>query len=189
MSRYAPRGLCRRRPGTLRRLEAVQAQAIFLRVDADGAQSELIRGAKYANGDFAAVGSEQFLDVFGFIITGAKSRLARNFTFYTSGPRAAGVFQCGAQRKFIENGRFRSEGKRRAQRSPAARRRLQLLQLRHDPAPLFRLALGGIRSLGSEKKSNSCARRSGVMSAKFCSASLPSSSACASSFMRYCPEE
>ncbi len=45
-------------------LEAVQAQAIFLRVDAHGAKSELVRRAKDANGDFAAVGGQQFLDVF-----------------------------------------------------------------------------------------------------------------------------
>ncbi len=44
--------------------EAVQPEAIFLGVDADRAQAEFIGRAKYANGDFAAVGSQQFLDVF-----------------------------------------------------------------------------------------------------------------------------
>ena len=44
--------------------EAVQPEAIFLGVDADRAQAEFIGRAKYANGDFAAVGSQEFLDVF-----------------------------------------------------------------------------------------------------------------------------
>jgi len=41
-------------------LEAMQAEAIFLGVNANGAQAEFICRAKYANGDFAAVGSQQF---------------------------------------------------------------------------------------------------------------------------------
>ena len=42
--------------------EAVQGQAIFLRVDGYGAQAQLIGGAKNPDGDFAAVGRQKFAD-------------------------------------------------------------------------------------------------------------------------------
>jgi hypothetical protein len=42
------------------RLEAMDGEAIFLRIDRDGAQAEFGRRAKDADGDFAAVGDEQF---------------------------------------------------------------------------------------------------------------------------------
>src|SRR5260221_6066459 len=98
--------------------------------------------------------ASSFWMFFGFIITGAKSRLARNFTFLHE--RAAmpqEFFQCGAQRKFIENGRFRSEGSRQSLSAHRLRRRrLQLLQLRFDFAPFFGLAFSGIRSVGVGEK-------------------------------------
>ena len=43
------------------RLEAVQAEAVFLRVDGDGAQAQFVGGAKNADGDFAAIRGQQFL--------------------------------------------------------------------------------------------------------------------------------
>ena len=42
-------------------LEAVQGEAVFLRVDGDGAQAEFVGGAQDADGDFAAVQCEEFL--------------------------------------------------------------------------------------------------------------------------------
>src|SRR5271170_2095249 len=44
------------------RLKTVQRQPILLRIDGHGAQAEFVGGAKYADGDFAAVGGEQLLD-------------------------------------------------------------------------------------------------------------------------------
>src|SRR5262245_46510023 len=41
------------------RLEAVQGVAVFVRIDGDGADAQLVRGAKHTNGDFAAVGDQQ----------------------------------------------------------------------------------------------------------------------------------
>src|SRR2546423_14596564 len=40
----------------------MQAEAVFLRIDADGSQAEFVGSAKDANGDLAAVGGEQLLD-------------------------------------------------------------------------------------------------------------------------------
>ena len=42
------------------RLEAVDAEAVLLRVDGHGAQAQFSGGAKDADGDFAAIGDEQF---------------------------------------------------------------------------------------------------------------------------------
>ena len=42
------------------RLEAVNGEPVFLRIDGDGAQAEFSRRAEDANGDLAAVGDEQF---------------------------------------------------------------------------------------------------------------------------------
>src|SRR5258708_14097886 len=87
--------------------------------------------------------ASSFCMFFGFIITDAKSRLARNLTFLHE--RAAmpqEVFQCGGQRKFIENGIFRSEGTRQSLSAHRLRRfGFQLLHLRHNPPPLFRVSL------------------------------------------------
>ena len=44
------------------RLEAVDAEPVFLRVNGDGAQAEFGAGAEDADGDFAAVGGHQLLD-------------------------------------------------------------------------------------------------------------------------------
>ena len=45
--------------------ESVKSQAIFLRVNRDGAQAEFGGGAKDTNRDLAAIGGEQFFDRFG----------------------------------------------------------------------------------------------------------------------------
>ena len=42
-------------------LEAMQREAIFVAVDRDGSQPELGGGPEAANGNFRAVGNEQFL--------------------------------------------------------------------------------------------------------------------------------
>ena len=42
------------------RLEAVQGEAVFVRIDGHGADAQFVGRAKDANGDFAAVGDEQF---------------------------------------------------------------------------------------------------------------------------------
>ena len=42
-------------------LEAVQGEAVFVRVDRDGADAELVGRAEDADGDLAAVGDEQLL--------------------------------------------------------------------------------------------------------------------------------
>src|SRR5262249_5638074 len=43
-------------------LEAVQGEAVFVRVDGDGADAEFVRAAEDADGDLAAVSNEQFAD-------------------------------------------------------------------------------------------------------------------------------
>ena len=43
-------------------LEAVQGEAVFMRVDGDRADAEFVGGAEDANGDLAAVGDQQLLD-------------------------------------------------------------------------------------------------------------------------------
>ena len=45
-------------------LEAVQGEAVFVRVDGDGADAQFVGGAKDADGDFAAVGDQQLADRF-----------------------------------------------------------------------------------------------------------------------------
>ena len=45
-------------------LEAVQGEAVFVRVDGDGADAQLVGRAEDADGDLAAVGDEQLLDGF-----------------------------------------------------------------------------------------------------------------------------
>src|SRR5260221_11985464 len=94
--------------------------------------------------------ASSFCMFFGFVITGAKSRVARNFTFLHE--RAAmpqEFFQCGGQRKFIENGRLRSEGSRQSLRPHWLRRcGLQLPRVPLDFAPFFGLEFRGIRRVG-----------------------------------------
>ena len=41
-------------------LEAMDGEAVFLRIDGDGLQTEFGGGAEYADGDLAAIGHEQF---------------------------------------------------------------------------------------------------------------------------------
>ena len=36
-------------------LEAMQCEAVFLRIDGDGAQTEFVGGAQYADGNLAAI--------------------------------------------------------------------------------------------------------------------------------------
>src|SRR5712664_3198701 len=47
-------------------LEAMQGEPVFLRINGHGAQAELVGGAEDSNGDFAAIGGEQFADRFAF---------------------------------------------------------------------------------------------------------------------------
>ena len=46
-------------------LEAMERQAVFLRINRDGAQAELGGGAEDTNRDLAAISGEQFFDRFG----------------------------------------------------------------------------------------------------------------------------
>ena len=48
------------------RLEAVQGEPVFLRINSYGTQAELVRGTENPYGDFAAIGSKQFSD--GFVL-------------------------------------------------------------------------------------------------------------------------
>src|SRR5205814_9173455 len=43
-------------------LEAVQGEAVLVRVDGDGTDAQLVRGAEDADGDLAAVGGEELAD-------------------------------------------------------------------------------------------------------------------------------
>ena len=43
-------------------LEAVQGEAVFVRIDGDRADAQLVGGAEDANGDLAAVGDQQLAD-------------------------------------------------------------------------------------------------------------------------------
>ena len=47
-------------------LEAVQSEAVFVSVNRDGANAQLMRGAEDANGDFAAVGNHQLFNHAGW---------------------------------------------------------------------------------------------------------------------------
>ena len=44
------------------RLKPVKRQPVFIRINGDGAQAKFVGGAEDADGDFAAVGSQQFAD-------------------------------------------------------------------------------------------------------------------------------
>ena len=44
-------------------LEAVQREAILLRIDGDGAHAQFVGGAEDADGDFAAIQCEEFFHV------------------------------------------------------------------------------------------------------------------------------
>ena len=85
------------------RLEAMDGEAVFLGVDGDGAQAEFRGGAKDADGDFAAVGDEQFFQ-----------RCARR------GGRGCG---CGGQAHSIARcyRRQAEDGKTRLHRGPGTR--------------------------------------------------------------------
>ena len=64
-------------------LEPVQAQPVFLRINADRAQAEFGGRAKDADGDLAAVGGEQFLDRFGLLHQGSdRTRPSQNFRLF-----------------------------------------------------------------------------------------------------------
>ena len=55
-------------------LEAVQGEAVFLRIDGDRSHAQFGGGAKHANGDFAPVGDQQVFDLTAFF--GHRSLLA-----------------------------------------------------------------------------------------------------------------
>ncbi len=42
--------------------EAMQGVAVFVRIDGHRANAQFVGGAKHPNGDFAAIGDEQFAD-------------------------------------------------------------------------------------------------------------------------------
>ena len=64
MSRYAADRLARLADQVrLVRLEAVQGVAVFVRIDRDRANAQLMRGAENADGDFAAIGDQQLGDL------------------------------------------------------------------------------------------------------------------------------
>ena len=44
------------------RLEAVEREAIFMGIDGDGANAQFVRRPEDADGDFAAIGDEEFGD-------------------------------------------------------------------------------------------------------------------------------
>ena len=58
-------------------LEAVDAEAVFLGVNGDGAQTQFGGGAKDADGDLAAVGDEQFFEGRGAAEAGRPRRRGR----------------------------------------------------------------------------------------------------------------
>ncbi len=67
------------------RFEAMEREAVFLRVDGHGAQAEFIGGAEDAYGDFAAIGGKQFADRFGFLHLRSGHCVARNSTLFHGG--------------------------------------------------------------------------------------------------------
>src|SRR5262249_777693 len=44
------------------RLEAVQREAILVRIDGDGPNAQFVRGTEHADGDLAPIGNQQFAD-------------------------------------------------------------------------------------------------------------------------------
>ena len=75
-------------------LEAVQAETVFLRVDADRAQTEFGGGAKDADGDFAAVGGEQVFesDWFPSFRQRSKSDAGTRHCFTSARERSSSLF-------------------------------------------------------------------------------------------------
>ena len=57
------------------RLEAVQGEAVFMRVDGDGADAQLMGRAKDANGDLAAVGDEKLANGSGHEMVPSETKL------------------------------------------------------------------------------------------------------------------
>src|SRR5258708_37324205 len=62
--------------------ETMRAKPVFLRINSHSAQAELIGGAKDANGDFAAIGGEEFADRIGFLHLRGDQGVARNSTLF-----------------------------------------------------------------------------------------------------------
>ena len=54
-------------------LEAVQGVAVFVRIDGDGANAQLVGRTEHADGDFAAVGDQQLADFFHASASGPPS--------------------------------------------------------------------------------------------------------------------
>jgi hypothetical protein len=53
-----------------------------LRINRYRSQAELVRGAKDANGDLAAIGGQQFLNGFGLLHVRNEKYIARNSTLF-----------------------------------------------------------------------------------------------------------
>jgi len=62
----------------------MQREPVFLRIDGHGAQAELVGGAKDADGDFAAIGRQQFAMVWFRHLRSAQC-VARNSTLFHGG--------------------------------------------------------------------------------------------------------
>ena len=82
-------------------LEAVQGEAVFVRVDGDGADAEFVGRAEDADGDLAAVGDEQLpkLDGAG---TGSGIGASEEGSRYPIGGRAVCSGTAAAVRSVIE---------------------------------------------------------------------------------------
>src|SRR6202022_3200811 len=138
--------------------------------------------------DFAAVGSEQFLDGFCLCHHGRESRLARNSTFlHERAGMPQEFFQCGRQTKLIEIRKFSQKAGTASALTGWGVVDFNCCSSATTLLPSFRLRLVAYGASGSAKKISSSARKSGGILAKLCAASLSSSSACVSSFMRYLP--
>jgi hypothetical protein len=85
----------------------METEAIFLRVDAHGTQAKFVGRAKNTNSDFAAIGSEQFLDALGLRHQVGELRLARNLRCsHDRGKMPQEFFQYGRRTKVIERGKM-----------------------------------------------------------------------------------
>ena len=63
--------------GMRRGFEAMEGEAIFLGIDRHGTQAEFVGGAEDTDGDFAAVGREEFSNGLGFLHAYAPVRAVR----------------------------------------------------------------------------------------------------------------
>jgi hypothetical protein len=83
-------------------LKAVQSETVFLRIDADGAESQFGGRAEDANSDFAAVRREKLLNRFGFLHSGSDQSATRNPTlFHVRGRTQQQFIRFSGKTKFI----------------------------------------------------------------------------------------